>query len=254
MKNYEAYLFDLDGTIYRGNEPLLAAIDFVHTLYQKDIPYMFVSNNSTATPATVAKRLQNMGIKATPSQVITSGEAAVHFISQQDKEKSVYVIGESGLKTLLSEAGMKVKEDHPAYVVVGLDRKITYEKFTKACIAVRNGATFISTNNDSAIPTEDGLYPGNGALTSVITVATGQRPIFVGKPEKMMIEQAIERLGVKRETVVMVGDNYDTDIRAGINANIDTIHVQTGVTSKRALEKKDIPPTYSISSLSDWII
>lgn len=255
MKTYEAYLFDLDGTMYRGNEPIPSAIDFVHTLYEKGIPYLFISNNSTATPNTVSERLQKMGVKVTPSQVITSGEAAVHYISQRDKkEKTVYVIGESGLKSLLLEAGLVEKEVEPDYVVVGLDRQINYEKFKIACSAVRSGATFIATNNDRAIPTEDGLYPGNGALTSVITVTTGKEPIIVGKPEKIIMELALERLDVTRESVVMVGDNYDTDICAGINARIDTIHVATGVTSANEIEKKEIPPTYRIATLADWKI
>lgn len=119
-------------------------------------------------------------------------------------------------------------DENPDFVVVGLDRDITYEKLAKACLAVRNGATFISTNGDIAIPTERGLLPGNGSLTSVVAVSTGVDPIFIGKPESIIMEQALKVLGIEKNEALMVGDNYDTDILAGINAGMHTLLVHTG--------------------------
>lgn len=113
-------------------------------------------------------------------------------------------------------------------------------------------ATFISTNGDVAIPTERGLPPGNGALTSVVEVSTGQKPVFIGKPESVIVELALEMLGTSLQDTVMVGDNYQTDILAGINAGMDTIIVHTGVTAKDQLGQFKIQPSWSIDSLDNW--
>ena len=132
---------------------------------------------------------------------------------------------------------------------MGIDREITYEKLAVACLAVRNGAVFISTNGDIALPTERGFMPGNGAMTSVISVSTRTKPIFIGKPESIIMEQALRVLGTKKEETLMIGDNYDTDIRAGMNAGMDTLLVHTGVTTKELLSGYEQKPTYVMDSL-----
>src|SRR5690606_3282871 len=140
----------------------------------------------------------------------------------------------------------------PEAVIMGIDRKITYEKLAKACLFVRNGALFFSTNGDTALPTEKGLLPGNGAITSVVSVSTQTEPIFIGKPHSIIMEQALKVLGSPKEKTLMVGDNYDTDILAGINIKMDTLLVHTGVTTKEALEMKEKQPSYVLNSLAEW--
>jgi 4-nitrophenyl phosphatase len=162
------------------------------------------------------------------------------------------VIGEEGIRSALEEKGITLQEEKPDFVVVGIDRGINYEKLALACLGVRNGATFISTNGDIAIPTERGLLPGNGSLTSVVTVSTQTQPIFIGKPESIIMEQALEVLGVSKEETLMVGDNYDTDIKAGMNAGLDTLLVHTGVTTKEILQQMEEQPTYVINTLDEW--
>ena len=142
-------------------------------------------------------------------------------------------------------------DENPDFVVVGLDRDITYEKLAKACLAVRNGATFISTNGDIAIPTERGLLPGNGSLTSVVAVSTGVDPIFIGKPESIIMEQALKVLGIEKNEALMVGDNYDTDILAGINAGMHTLLVHTGVTTVEKLTEYEVQPTQVVHNLTE---
>ncbi|MBM7586211.1 4-nitrophenyl phosphatase [Bacillus pakistanensis] len=254
MKEYKGYLIDLDGTMYRGKEKIEAAGDFVHRLKAKGLPYLFVTNNSSRRPDQVAQKLADFDIPAEPHQVFTTSMATANFISEKKPNATAYVIGEEGIQMALKEKGIVLVEDQPDFVVVGLDRSINYEKLALGCLGVRNGATFISTNGDIAIPTERGLLPGNGSITSVITVSTQTNPIFIGKPESIIMEQAQEVLGVPKEETLMVGDNYDTDILAGINAGLDTLLVHTGVTTVEHLQNKKIQPTYTISSLEDWII
>lgn len=252
MKAYKGYLIDLDGTMYRGTEKIEAAGEFIHRLKKKNIPYLFVTNNSSRTPEQVAAKLKDFDIPASPEQIFTTSMATANFMNKKKRGASVYVIGEEGLKEALQKKGFRFVEENPDFVVIGIDRSITYEKLSLACLGVRNGATFISTNRDIAIPTERGLLPGNGALTSVITVSTQTEPIFIGKPEPIIMEQALEVLGTSKEDTIMVGDNYDTDILAGINAGLDTLLVYTGVTSKEQLERYDAKPIYTVDSLAEW--
>lgn len=252
MKSYKGYLIDLDGTMYRGAERIDAAADFVNKLKDKDIPYLFVTNNSSRTPAQVAEKLRGFDIPAATEQVFTTSQATANYIYGIKQDASVYVIGEDGIRTAIAEKGFHHGGEAAEFVVVGIDRDISYEKLAVACLAVRNGATFISTNGDIAIPTERGLLPGNGSLTSVITVSTQTKPIFIGKPEAIIMEQALKVLGTAKDETLMVGDYYDTDILAGINAGLDTLLVHTGVTTKELLRGYEQMPTYTVDTLDQW--
>ncbi|WP_239257043.1 TIGR01457 family HAD-type hydrolase [Listeria ilorinensis] len=254
MRDYQAYLIDLDGTMYRGNAVIPEAIGFIRRLNKKKIPYLFVTNNSTTTPEKVADKLVGMGIETTADRVFTSSQATALYMQSKSDERSVYAIGEAGLFEALDESGFYQQVENPAFVVVGLDRELTYEKLAAASLAIRSGATFISTNADAAIPTEAGLLPGNGSLTALLSVATETEPTFIGKPEAIIMEQAIAKLGAQKEDVIMVGDNYETDILAGIHFGIDTVIVHTGFTSQEALQTKKIQPTHSINTLDDWVL
>lgn len=250
---YKGYLIDLDGTMYKGTEKIEEAGQFVQKLNELNIPYLFVTNNSSRTPKQVAEKLVSFNIPATEEQVFTTSMATANYIAEQKKDASVYVIGEEGIKQAIEEKGLTFAQEDADFVVVGIDRDITYEKFAVGAIAIRQGAQFISTNGDIAIPTERGLLPGNGSLTSVLSVTTTVQPTFIGKPESIIMEQAMRVLGTDVSETLMVGDNYDTDIMAGMNAGMDTLLVHTGVTTKELLQKYEKQPTYVIDSLSEWI-
>ncbi|WP_409290125.1 TIGR01457 family HAD-type hydrolase [Peribacillus sp. SCS-37] len=252
MKEYKGYLIDLDGTIYRGTEVIEEAGDFISQLRKKGIPYLFVTNNSSRTPGQVAQKLRDFDIPAKDHQVFTTSMATANFIHEKKSGASVYVIGEEGIRNALEEKGFTFEEDNPDFVVMGIDRGITYEKLAAACLAVRKGAFFISTNADIALPTERGFLPGNGSLTSVVAVSTGIKPTFIGKPESIIVDQALKVLGTKKEETIMVGDYYDTDILAGINSGIDTLLVHTGVTTPELLKNYEVKPTYTVNTLDLW--
>ncbi|WP_156288522.1 TIGR01457 family HAD-type hydrolase [Oceanobacillus salinisoli] len=254
MKQYKGYLIDLDGTMYLGEEPIDASVDFIDTLVRKNIPYLFVTNNSTKTGEDAANKLSRMGIQAKADQIVTTSLATANYIKHQKPNATCYVIGEEGLRHALQKSGLEVVDHEKAdYVIVGLDRGVNYEKLAKACLAVRNGATFISTNGDVALPTERGLLPGNGSITSVITVSTGVAPTFIGKPESVIMKEALHIIGLSNEETLMVGDNYETDIKAGINAGMDTLMVFTGVTPFSEYAHLDVKPTYYVHSLREWM-
>ncbi|MFB3216045.1 HAD family hydrolase, partial [Staphylococcus pseudintermedius] len=165
MKAYKGYLIDLDGTMYKGNQKIEGASEFIDYLNENQIPHLYVTNNSTKAPVDVVEKLTTMAIDAKPQEVITSAMATADYIHGEKPGATVFMIGGSGLATALEEAGLQLENDiNVDYVVVGLDEAITYEKLTTATLAVQNGATFISTNPDPSIPKEQGFLPGNGSL------------------------------------------------------------------------------------------
>ena len=176
---YEGYLIDLDGTIYRGSEPIPAGRRFVEQLQARQIPFLFLTNNTTKTPETVANRLANeFSIHVGPETVYTATLATIDYLNDANKGKKVYVIGEPGLIEPILAAGYVWEEETPDYVVVGLDTDVTYEKFVVATLAIQKGATFIGTNPDKNIPTERGLLPGAGSVIAMIEASTQQGYLY----------------------------------------------------------------------------
>lgn len=250
---YKGYLIDLDGTIYRGSEPIPAGRRFVEQLQARQIPFLFLTNNTTKTPETVANRLANeFSIHVGPETVYTATLATIDYMNDANKGKKVYVIGEPGLIDPILAAGYVWEEENPDYVVIGLDTDVTYEKFVVATLAIQKGATFIGTNPDKNIPTERGLLPGAGSVIAMIEASTQQEAIYIGKPEAIIMDKAVEILGMEKADVLMVGDNYTTDILAGINNEIDSLLVLSGFTQKSDVPTLPVPPTYLVDSLDEW--
>lgn len=250
---YKGYLIDLDGTIYLGKKGIPAGKRFVEALQQRDLPFLFVTNNTTKSPETVANRLANeFDIHVAPSTVYTASQATVDFMLEEKRGKKVYVIGEAGLIDAILEAGFVWEETNPDFAVVGLDSEVTYEKVVTATLAIQKGARFIGTNPDKNIPTERGLLPGAGSLISFVETATQVTPIMIGKPNAVIMEEAVKLLGFDKSEVLMVGDNYETDIQAGIQNGIDTLLVLTGFTPKEAVPTLPVQPTFVLDSLDEW--
>lgn len=250
---YKGFIIDLDGTTFRGNEIIDGAIQFNQLLQQENIPYLYLTNNSTYTQEALVEKLTSLGIEADSDQIMTSSVAAANYIERQNKHARCYVIGEDGLVNAIKNKSLTLTDEAVDYVIVGLDRDITYEKLAKATTLIRDGATFIATNTDAAIPTENGFQPGNGAIVSALTVSSGVTPTIIGKPEKIMMEEALQQLGVNKEDVLLIGDNYNTDMKAGIRATIDTLMVLTGFSSQKDLQDVEEQPTYVAENLIEWM-
>lgn len=250
---YKGYLLDLDGTIYRGKELIPEARDFVKELQVQDIPYLFVTNNTTRRPEVIQSMLAERFELSVPlSTIYTASLATVDYMLEKNLGNRVYVIGEDGLKGAIFDAGFVEDSVNPAYVVVGLDTDLTYEKAKIASLAIQKGAHFIGTNPDLNIPTEEGLLPGAGSLVRFIEASTRVEPVYIGKPKAIIMEKALERIGLKKEEVVMVGDNYMTDIRAGIDNEIASLLVLTGFTQAEEVPHLPIAPTHVVRSLAEW--
>lgn len=256
MHSYQAYFIDLDGTVYRGTQKIPAAARFIARLQEAQKKILFVTNNSTRTPEFVADNLsQHHDIHVGPDNIYTSALATADYLdSIADDKRKVYVIGESGLKKALSDKNFILTNADPDYVVVGLDTHVTYHDFEIAVLAIRAGAIFIGTNGDSNLPNERGMTPGAGSLVKLVEYATQTQPIMVGKPEKLIMNMAMKKVKLLPKDIIMVGDNYNTDILAGIHAHMDTLLVFTGLTQVEDLKDKSVQPTYTRKSLDDWVV
>jgi 4-nitrophenyl phosphatase len=228
LAGIRALLIDLDGVVYRGDVPLPGATELGATLGSLGVEYAFVTNNATLSPQHYQEKLQRMGVAVDQDRIVTSAIATVEHLKRLSPSgANVCVVGEQGLVQALREAGFTVTDSDPSFVVAGLDRNLTYQRLIAATRAVMGGAAFIATNTDRALPMEDGLWPGAGAIVAAIATATGVQPTVMGKPQPALLEVALDRLGVPPDAAAIVGDQVQTDIRAGIAAGMATILVAT---------------------------
>lgn len=250
---YKGYLIDLDGTIYQGKNRIPSGERFIKRLQEKGLPYLLVTNNTTRTPEMVQDMLsKQFNVETGIETIYTATMATVDYMNDMNRGKTAYVIGETGLKSAIAAAGYVEELENPAYVVVGLDSQVTYDMLATATLAIQKGALFIGTNPDLNIPTERGLMPGAGALNALLEAATRVKPVFIGKPNAIIMNKSLEVLGVKRSEAVMVGDNYLTDIMAGIQNDIATILVTTGFTRPEEVPTLPVQPDHVLSSLDEW--
>ncbi|MFD2612157.1 TIGR01457 family HAD-type hydrolase [Paenibacillus gansuensis] len=235
-------LIDLDGTVYHGNRMIPFADQWIASLKEDGIPFLFVTNNSSRTPEAVAAHLRSMGIDAASDDVYTAAQAAAQYITEQKLGRRVFCIGESGLQQALQEAGLSLAEpgsEEPVDAVVqGIDRDFTYAKLSQAVKSILDGARSVQTNPDLLLPSDTGLIPGAGTIGAAIQAGSRTAPIVIGKPSPIIMGYALQRLGCAREQAVVIGDNLFTDIGAGIAAGCRTVLVLTGVTTQDNMEEQ----------------
>jgi 4-nitrophenyl phosphatase len=252
-------VFDLDGVIYRGDTPVPGAIPTLHSLSSAGHRLFFLTNNSTRSRRDYAEKLTRMGYPATPEQVMTSAYATGLYLQHQGAQgRRVFLIGEHGLAEEMTVAGLEVvpleDEGRADYVVVGLDRALTFAKLERAFQEVRAGATFIATNKDPTYPMEEGQeIPGGGSMVAALEYAVGRAPIAIGKPEPYTLEEILRLANSRPEDGVMIGDRLDTDIRVGRRLGLTTALPLTGVSSRAdvAAATPDERPDFVMESLEE---
>ena len=250
LSHLRCFIIDMDGVLYRGDLPLPGAKELLQQMEDRLSPYILVTNNSSRTPEQVASRLEEMSMSVPPDRILTSALATAHYLkSLLPTAAKVYAIGEEGLYSALQAEGFSTEEGEVEAVVVGMDRGITYEKLKAASLAIRAGATFIGTNPDKTFPAEDAIVPGTGAILAAIEAATDTKPIVIGKPEPILFQIALERMGARPDETAVIGDRLETDILGGQRCGLTTILVLTGISKKEELEASDIKSDYVFQDL-----
>jgi NagD protein len=199
----------------------------------------------------LSEKLKRLGIDAVENNFYTSALATAEFISRQSPNCTAYVIGDAGLVNAIYDKGVSMNDNNPDYVIVGETRTYNYERIEKAVWLVQRGARLIGTNPDMTGPTERGIVPATGSLIAPIELATGKKAYFIGKPNPLMMRRSVKRLNVHSYETAIIGDRMDTDIIAGIEAEVDTLLVLSGVTAAEDVSRFAYRPTHIFSGLNE---
>lgn len=268
LNQKKLFILDMDGTFYLGDRLLEGSLEFLDRLIKNGGDFVFFTNNASKTSWYYKKKLEKMGFIVDEKRIITAGDVTIKYLNENFPDSSVYLLGTPHLEESFIKAGINIywdddeediaegeAEDFPEYppdiVVVSFDLTLTYEKVSKACRFIREGARFFATHMDLNCPVEGGFIPDCGAICAMITACTGVKPRYFGKPFRETVDMISEITGYKKSDMVMVGDRLYTDIAMGVNNGITSVLVLSGETTTEQLKKSDIKPDFVFDSLKD---
>jgi NagD protein len=252
------YLIDMDGVIYRENQLIAGARDFVEALIGSGAPFIFLTNNSAPTPEDLSVRLGHLGIPGlSPRHFYTSALNTADFLCETHPACTVFVIGEGGLLAALHERKIANDAIRPSYVVVG-EGTASLEKLAKAHSCIERGARLLATNPDNWCPVSaEGTRPGAGATAAFLEASSGRRAYYLGKPNGYMFYRACRKLsemaGIKLDQTVVIGDTMETDIRGAIEAGLQAYLVLSGSTRIEDVADYVYQPTRVLGSVADLV-
>lgn len=261
LEGIRVCVLDMDGVLYRMDEPLPGGPEAVERLHSRGIAVFYLTNNSTKTRTEYVNKLKSLGIDSTEDQIMTSAFATAQWLREAGAvSKNVYVVGEQGLKAELEAAGLRVVEysaETPIhYVIVGWDRGLSYRKLMEAHFAIGAGAAFIATNRDPTYPDAGGrTIPGGGAIVAAIQTCTGVTPHTIGKPEPFTLELILRQVTASPAECLVIGDRLDTDIAIGKRVGARTALVLTGVSTRAQAEAAppELRPDFIWNDLTELV-
>jgi len=247
----QALVIDMDGVLWRGENPMPGLSDFFELLRERPIAFRLATNNASRSPDQYVKRLASMGVVVMPDEILTSAVVTAQHIAATAPGTSVYAIGD-GMRQAVLDYGLQLSDGEQAdFVAVGWDPKLTYKELSEATLLIHAGAKFIGTNPDRTFPTERGLLPGNGAILACLQAATDVEPFIIGKPERSMFDAALAAIGVDAAHMAMLGDRLETDILGGQKAGLRTIMVLTGVNDEADLAVSPVKPDWVFEDIQE---
>lgn len=245
-------LLDLDGTMYRGNQIIESAKAFLDHCIEKGIPFLFLTNNSMRTRQENVEHMKQMGYThIDASMFYNSAMASCQYVKEHYDGSRAFYIGQAGMKEALEENGFTIVENEPDFVFVGLCKDADYAMYSNALSHLLNGAKLIGTNSDRILAKPGGFEVGNGSIVAMFEYASNQKSPQIAKPYTPILELCLKHFNLKKEDVILVGDNLETDILLGKNAGVETIFVQTGVHHACDVERLGILPDRIVESLLD---
>ena len=245
VKNLKLYLFDMDGTLYLGDQLFGFTKELLLKIRQKGGRYMFMTNNSSKSVQAYVDKLGSLGIEAIYEDFITSSQATAYYLKKNHPNDVLYVCGTNSLKQELVGQGFRITEDlnEVTCIVMGFDTELNFKKLRDVSyLLCTRELPYIATNPDYVCPTEFGSVPDCGSVCDMIFNATGKRPVVIGKPEPLMPILAMEQWGYGPEETVVIGDRIYTDIKSGIRAGVVTILVMSGETTENILNASPDKP------------
>jgi NagD protein len=252
---FKGFIFDLDGTVYRGDSLIPGADRVIRLLREKGKKVIFLSNKPLQTREDYASKLTRLGIPTQPDEVINSTFVMTNYLKKIAPEGRLFVVGETPFVEELKKAGFKITDEPREidYVVVAFDRTFDYKKLNIAFQAIKKfGAHFVATNPDRTCPVEGGEIPDCAGMIAAIEAVTEKKvEVIVGKPSPIMIQTVLDVMGLKPEDCILIGDRLETDIKMGRDSGIATGIVLTGVTDEKTLKESSIHPDFIFQSIAD---
>ena len=246
LQSMKLFLFDMDGTLYMGNQLYSFTTELLETIKKTGGKYLFMTNNSSKSVVDYVKKLEKLGIHATRDEFMTSSQATAFYLHKHHEGQKLYVCGTESLKEELRMEGFTVTTDldEVECIVMGFDTELTFQKLhdVSFLLLTRPELPYIATNPDLVCPTEFGSVPDCGSVCIGIKNATGKEPIVIGKPSPLMPQLAMEKLGIAKEEACVVGDRIYTDVKSGLNAGITGILVMSGETTPEILAASEDKP------------
>lgn len=253
IKAKSGFIIDMDGVIYHGNRLLPGIPEFLKWMEASGKKYLFLTNSSERTPKELHEKLLRLGLDVGEEHFYTSALGTAGFLASQKPNGSAFIIGDAGLIHALYSFGYTINNVNPDYVVVGDTHNYNFESIQTAVNLVLKGARLIGANPDVSGPVENGIAPSTKALIAPIEIATGKKAYFVGKPNPLMMRIALKLLKVSREDTIVIGDRMDTDVRCGLESELDTLLVLSGITSREEVDNFPYRPRYILNGIADLV-
>ena len=251
LRDIHALVIDMDGVLWRGDDPLPGLVGFFELLRERPIAFRLATNNASRSPGQFVDKFASLGVEVAPDDILTSAGVTAQHIAAIAPGASVYAIGD-GTRQAVLDHGLHLSSGEQAdFVAVGWDPKLTYKELSEATLLVRAGAKFIGTNPDRTLPSERGLLPGNGAILACLQAATDVEPFIIGKPERAMFDAALAAMGADVAHTAMLGDRLETDILGGQNAGLRTIFVLTGASDEAELADSPARPDWVFEDIQE---
>lgn len=245
-------IFDLDGTMYRGPQPIMEGIEAVRYCQKHDIPYIFMTNNSMRTREENVEHMEKMGYSGIhPEQFYNSAMASAAYARANYPGNKAWYVGRNGMKQALLDEGFEITDDQPDFVFVGLDKEAGYQTYSKALSMILNGAQLIGTNKDRILAKPGGFEVGNGSVVALFEYAADAKSPDIGKPARPILDLCLNHYGLKPDEVVLIGDNLETDIALGYNNQVETVFVQSGVHHEEDIDRLQVYPDHIVRDLSE---